>query len=117
MNIKEMIKDIYEDKIVNLLESGFELSTESEENTNTYKTEIIVELLPMIQRCLGCDENHSDKEADKDKLYDTIYDLDNVWRNAIFNVFRKYDISDQLLNDSFENPSKTQQSIYAQWNK
>ena len=106
-----MINDMYEDKIVNLIDSGFELSEESEKDCITYKEEIIVNLIPMVQKCLKSE----DENMEEDEIFDTIYDYDNIWRNAIYNIFKKHNISDGLLDEYFENPDEFQKHIFQQW--
>lgn len=111
MNITKMINDMYESKIINLIDSGFELTEESENDCIAYKEEIIANLIPMVQKCLKSEEEN----LEEDEIFDIIYDYDNVWRNAIYNIFKGHNISDELLNEYFENPDDFQKHIFQQW--
>lgn len=111
MNIQKMINDMYKDKIVNLLGSGEELSEESEQDCIKFKEEIIENLIPMVQKYLKSE----DDGMDEDEIFDTIYDYDNIWRNAIYNVFENHNISDELLDDYFKNPDEFSKYIFQQW--
>lgn len=114
MNVEEMINDMYEDKIVNLMDSGFELSEKSEKDCIQLKAEIVEDLIPMVQKLLEVGDEEIDKEIE-DEISDTIYDYDNVWRNAIFNVFKLHNISDELLDETFGRPDELSQHIHSQW--
>jgi len=119
--MKKLLESMYENKLINLMDSGFELSWESEAACKAHKNEIIERLLPMLKKCM--DSSYSNDSNTIENLYgmtetsayDTIFDYDNIWRNAIYDVFKSKGIDDELLSDYFETDDELQKHIFKQW--
>lgn len=96
LDVENLIEEMYEDKILNLLESYSELSYKSEDYVHLYKKEIIQHLLPKIYAYADFSEISNDEE-----LYTEIYNSDNIWLYSIYRILESYNIKDNLLEDRF----------------
>lgn len=92
MKINKLIREMFEEKVLELFGSEKESLNSSEDWGYRLKEEIITDLVSMIGKNLN-----TQGSLKEEGLYVQIYNSNNIWINAICNVFEKYNISLEKL--------------------